>query len=133
MSAAGRPGILLMHPILDPGPAILAEAGEVLAYPANGPLDEASIPQAAERCVGSSSLLRDPIRGRVLSPPGLKFVSNVAVGFDNIDLGAATAHKVMVTTAPGVLDAATAAFAFSLLTATARRIAEADSSTRQGR
>jgi glyoxylate reductase len=122
-----------MHPILDPGPAILAEAAEVIAYPAGRPLDEASIRQAAEGCVGVVSQLMDPIRETVLSTPGLKIVSNVAVGFDNIDVAAATAHKVMVTNTPGVLDDATADFAFTLLMATARRIVEADNFTRQGR
>lgn len=132
MSAAGRPRILLMHPILDPGPAILAEAGEVIAYPPDRPLDEANIRQAAEGCVGIVSQLMDPIRETVLSSPGLKIVSNVAVGFDNIDVAAATAHKVMVTNTPGVLDDATADFAFTLLMSTARRIVEADNFTRQG-
>ncbi len=75
----------------------------------------------------------DPIRDTVLSTPGLKCVSNVAVGFDNIDLAAATSHKVMVTNTPGVLDDSTADFAFTLLMATARRIVEADSFTRSGR
>src|SRR5712664_1451186 len=133
MSAAGRPRILLMHPILDPGPAILAEAGEVVAYPANGPLDEAGIRQAAEGCVGIVSQLMDPIGDTVLSTPGLKIVSNVAVGFDNIDVAAATAHKVMVTNTPGVLDDTTADFAFTLLMTTARRVVEADPFTRQGK
>jgi len=133
MSTGGRPRVLLMHPILDPGPAILAEAAEVLAYPAEQPLDEASIRRAAEGCVGIVSQLMDPIRETVLSTPGLKIVSNVAVGFDNIDVPAATAHKVMVTNTPGVLDDATADFAFTLLMAAARRIVEADSFTRQGR
>jgi glyoxylate reductase len=122
-----------MHPILDPGPAILAEAADVLAYPAEQPLDEASIRRAAEGCVGIVSQLMDPIRETVLSTPGLKIVSNVAVGFDNIDVPTATAHKVMVTNTPGVLDDATADFAFTLLMAAARRIVEADSFTRQGR
>ncbi|OLB99446.1 MAG: hypothetical protein AUI15_09005 [Actinobacteria bacterium 13_2_20CM_2_66_6] len=122
-----------MHPILDPGPAILAEAAEVLAYPPNRPLDEASIRQAAEGCVGIVSQLMDPIRETVLSTPGLKCVSNVAVGFDNVDVAAATSHKVMVTNTPGVLDDSTADFAFTLLMATARRIVEADSFTRSGR
>ena len=121
-----------MHPILDPGPSILAEAAEVVAYPANRPLDEASIRQAAEGCVGIVSQLMDPIRDTVLSTPGLRCVSNVAVGFDNIDVAAATAHKVMVTNTPGVLDDATADFAFTLLMATARRVVEADSFTRTG-
>ena len=133
MSTGGRSRVLLMHPILDPGPAILAEAAEVVVYPAGQPLDEASIRAAAEGCVGIVSQLMDPIRETVLSTPGLKIVSNVAVGFDNIDVAAATAHKVMVTNTPGVLDDATADFAFTLLMAAARRIVEADSFTRQGR
>ena len=122
-----------MHPILEPGPTILAEAAEVIAYQAGGPLDEASIGKAAEGCVGIVSQLMDPIRETVLSTPGLKIVSNVAVGFDNIDVAAATAHKVMVTNTPGVLDDATSDFAFTLLMATARRIVEADNFTRQGK
>ena len=133
MSTGGRPRVLLMHPILDPGPAILAEAVEVIAYPAGQPLDEASIRRAAEGCIGIVSQLMDPIRETVLSTPGLKIVSNVAVGDDNIDVPAATAHKVMVTNTPGVLDDATADFAFTLIMATARRIVEADSFTRQGK
>jgi lactate dehydrogenase-like 2-hydroxyacid dehydrogenase len=75
----------------------------------------------------------DPIREAVLSLPGLKCVSNVAVGFDNVDVAAATAHKVMVTNTPGVLDDATADFAFTLLVTAARRIVEADNFTRSGR
>ena len=125
--------VLLMHPILDPGPSILAEAAEVVTYPPDRPLDEANIRQAAEGCVGIVSQLMDPIRDTVLSTPGLKCVSNVAVGFDNIDVPAATARKVMVTNTPGVLDDATADFAFTLLMAAARRIVEADSFTRSGR
>ena len=122
-----------MHPILDPGPALLAEAAEVVTYPPDRPLDEASIRQAAEGCVGIVTLLKDPIRETVLSTPGLKIVSNVAVGFDNIDIPAATTHRVMVTNTPGVLDDSTADFAFTLLMAAARRVVEADSFTRQGK
>jgi lactate dehydrogenase-like 2-hydroxyacid dehydrogenase len=122
-----------MHPILDPGPSILAEAAEVITYPPDRPLDEANIRQAAEGCVGIVSQLMDPIREAVLSLPGLKCVSNVAVGFDNVDVAAATAHKVLVTNTPGVLDDATADFAFTLLVTAARRIVEADNFTRSGR
>ena len=122
-----------MHPILDPGPSILAEAGEVVTYPPDRPLDEANIRQAAEGCLGIVSQLMDPIHDVVLSTPGLRCVSNVAVGFDNIDVAAATAHKVMVTNTPGVLDDATSDFAFTLLMATARRVVEADNFTRTGR
>ncbi len=132
MSTGGKPRVLLMHPILDPGRAVLAEVAEVIDYPSARPLDEPSIRQAAEGCVGIVTLLMDPIRETVLSTPGLKIVSNVAVGFDNIDVPAATAHKVMVTNTPGVLDETTADFAFALLMAAARRVVEADVFTRQG-
>ena len=132
MSTQGKPRVLLMHPILDPGPAILAEAAEVVPYPPDRPLDEASIRSHAEGCTGIVSQVMDPIRETVLSTPGLKVVSNVAVGYDNIDLAAATAHKVMVTNTPGVLDDTTADFAFTLLMATARRVVEADYFIRQG-
>ena len=129
----GKARVLLMHPILDPGPSILAEAAEVVTYPPDRPLDEASIRAAAEGCIGIVSQLMDPIRETVLSTSGLKIVSNVAVGFDNIDVPTATAHKVMVTNTPGVLDDATSDFAFTLLMSAARRIVEADAFTRQGR
>jgi len=133
VSTKGRPRVLLMHPILEPGPTILAEAAEVIAYPQDRPLDEASIRQAAEGCLGLVTQLMDPVRQTVLSTPGLRCVSNVAVGFDNIDVAAATANKVMVTNTPGVLDDATADFAFTLLMSTARRVVEADNFIRQGR
>ena len=132
MSTGGKPRVLLMHPILDPGPTILAEASEVVPYSPDLPLDEAYIRQAAEGCTGIVSQLMDPIREAVLSTPGLKIVSNVAVGYDNIDVAAATAHRVMVTNTPGVLDDSTSDFAFTLLMATARRVVEADYFTRQG-
>ena len=132
MSTQGKPRVLLMHPILDPGPAILAEAAEVVPYPPDRPLDEASIRSHAEGCTGIVSQVMDPIRETVLSTPGLKVVSNVAVGYDNIDVAAATVHKVMVTNTPGVLDDTTADFAFTLLMATARRVVEADYFIRQG-
>ena len=133
MSTGARPRILLMHPILDPGPAILAEAGEVISYPPDRPLDDESIRQAVEGCVGVVSQLMDPIREIVLSTPGLRIVSNVAVGYDNIDVATATAYNVMVTNTPGVLDDSTADFAFTLLMATARRVVEGDHYTRAGR
>jgi glyoxylate reductase len=121
-----------MHPILDPGPAILAEAAEVIAYPSNRPLDQQSIREVAEGCIGIVSHLKDPIGPVVLSMPGLRCVSNVAVGFDNIDVPTATANHVWVTNTPGVLDDATSDFAFALIIAVARRVVQADTFVRQG-
>jgi glyoxylate reductase len=60
-------------------------------------------------------------------------VSNVAVGYDNIDVAEATRRAVLVTNTPGILTETTADFAFALLMAAARRVVEADRYTRQGR
>jgi lactate dehydrogenase-like 2-hydroxyacid dehydrogenase len=64
--------------------------------------------------------------------PQLKAICNMAVGYNNIDLGAATAAGIMVTNTPGVLDDTTADLTWSLLMAAARRIAEADAYVRRG-
>jgi glyoxylate reductase len=121
-----------MHPIRDPGPAILSDAAEVVPYPSNRPLDQQSIRQAAEGCIGIVSHLKDPIGPVVLSTRGLHCVSNVAVGFDNIDVATATANHVWITNTPGVLDDATADFAFALIMAVGRRVVQGDTFVRQG-
>jgi lactate dehydrogenase-like 2-hydroxyacid dehydrogenase len=58
--------------------------------------------------------------------PQLKIVANVAVGYDNIDVAAATAAGVAITNTPGVLDRATADHTFALILAATRRITEGD-------
>jgi len=136
MSMERRPRVLLMHHILDPGPALLAEAPvEVIEYPKERTLSEEAIRGAVEAqgCQGILSQVMDPLRQTVLSTPGLRIVSNVAVGFDNIDLDAATRHGVMATNTPGVLTDTTADFAFTLMMAAARRVAEGDRFVRAGR
>ena len=58
--------------------------------------------------------------------PGLKVVANFGVGFNNIDVAAATARKIPVTNTPGVLTDATADMTFALLLAVARRLGEGE-------
>ena len=64
--------------------------------------------------------------------PELKIIANVAVGYDNIDLQAATAAGVTVTNTPGVLDRASADHTFALILAATRRITEGDRLIRSG-
>jgi glyoxylate reductase len=79
-------------------------------------------------------LLTNPIDAAVMdAAPGLKVIANMAVGFNNIDLGAATTRHIAVTNTPGVLTETTADFAWALLMAAARRVAEADRFTRAGK
>ena len=83
---------------------------------------------------GLVCLLTDRIDREIFeSNPNLKVVSNVAVGFDNIDVKAATAKKIMVTNTPGVLTETTADLTWALLLASARRICEAERFTRAGK
>jgi lactate dehydrogenase-like 2-hydroxyacid dehydrogenase len=64
--------------------------------------------------------------------PDLKVISNIAVGYNNIDLAACTKRGIRVTNTPGVLDDTTADLTWSLLMAAARRIAEGDAYVRAG-
>jgi glyoxylate/hydroxypyruvate/2-ketogluconate reductase len=64
--------------------------------------------------------------------PGLKVIANIAVGYNNIDVPAATQRGIRVTNTPGVLDDTTADLTWSLLMAAARRIAEGDAYVRRG-
>ena len=64
--------------------------------------------------------------------PALKVVSNVAVGFNNIDVAAARRRSIVVTNTPDVLTETTADFAWTLLMAAARRVVEADHVARSG-
>lgn len=64
--------------------------------------------------------------------PKLRIASNVAVGFDNIDVPACTKRGVVATNTPGVLDETTADFAWTLLMAVARRLVEGEALARSG-
>jgi gluconate 2-dehydrogenase len=65
--------------------------------------------------------------------PDLKICANMAVGFNNFDVPAMTARKVLATNTPDVLTETTADFGFALLMATARRISESEHYLRAGR
>ncbi|HVE42575.1 MAG TPA: D-glycerate dehydrogenase [Planctomycetota bacterium] len=65
--------------------------------------------------------------------PKLRVVSNVAVGYDNIDVAACTARGVIATNTPDVLTEATADLAWALLLAAARRVPEGDRYVRAGK
>src|SRR6516165_3143911 len=82
---------------------------------------------------GLICLLTEKINDELLrSAPKLRIASNVAVGYDNIDVDACTKRGVVVTNTPGVLDETTADFAWTLLMAVARRVAEGEALARSG-
>jgi glyoxylate reductase len=82
---------------------------------------------------GLICLLTEKVNEEFLrSAPKLRIASNVAVGYDNIDVDACTKRGVVVTNTPGVLDETTADFAWTLLMAVARRVAEGEALARSG-
>lgn len=90
-----------------------------------------------ERAIASDGilcLLSDPIDAVLIhSAPSLKVISQMAVGYDNIDIKAATQRGIPVGHTPGVLTNATADLTWALLMAAARRVLEGDRLIRSGR
>lgn len=85
-------------------------------------------------CDGLVSLLTDRIDAALMdAAPRLKVISNFAVGFNNIDVPAATARGICVGNTPGALTDATADLAFALLLTAARRVVEGVLDAKQGR
>lgn len=80
------------------------------------------------------TMLSDRIDERLINEANnLKIIANYAVGYDNIDIRAATSKGIVVTNTPGVLTDSTADMAWALLFAVARRIVEGDRLTRSGK
>jgi glyoxylate reductase len=111
----------------------LRERCNLTANPESRVLSKAELIAATTGMDGLLCLLTDTIDAEVLDiQPRLKVVSNYAVGFNNVDVPAATERGIPITNTPGVLTDTTADFAFALLMAAARRVAEGDRYTRAG-
>jgi len=83
---------------------------------------------------GLLSLLTDKVDAELMDrSPKLKVISNYAVGYDNIDVAAATKRGIVVGNTPGVLTDTTADLAFALIMAAARRVVEGDKMVRAGK
>jgi lactate dehydrogenase-like 2-hydroxyacid dehydrogenase len=89
--------------------------------------------QRLQGAAGAMATVMDKFDEPILARcPGLKVISNIAVGYNNVDVAACTKRGIRVTNTPGVLDDTTADLTWSLLMAAARRIAEGDAYVRAG-
>jgi glyoxylate reductase len=113
---------------------LLAEAVTIKVWPGElPPPPEVLLAEAAD-ADALLALLTDRIDAAIMAAaPRLRVISNMAVGYDNIDVEEASRRGILVTNTPGILTETTADFAFALLLAAARRVVEADRYTRQGR
>lgn len=118
-----------------PGSALerLAAEHEVEVWRGEEPPSRAELVERARDAEGLLSQLTERVDAELLERcPRLLAVSNYAVGFDNVDLAAATARGIPVGHTPGVLTEATADLTWALLLAGARRLREADAAVRAG-
>lgn len=114
--------------------SLIAREHQVETHDEDIPIDRRSLLAGVEGVEGLLCTITDRIDEELLHrAPGLKVIANNGVGFDHIDLDAATRRGVQVTNTPGVLTEATADLAFALILATGRRVVEGDRVTREGR
>ena len=130
-----RPRVFVARRIPDDGLEPVLAACDAVVWPDELPPPRAEILRAIEGCAGVLTLLTDRVDDEFLdrAGPGLRVVSNYAVGFDNVDVPACTARGVPVGNTPGVLTETTADLAWALLMAAARRLPEGDRYVRAGR
>ncbi len=118
-----------------PGDALdlLAQQADVEVWPGDLPPSPGELQRQAAASDALLTLLTDRIDAALLEQSGrLLVVSNMATGFDNIDIEAASRRAVLVTRTPGVLSETTADFAFALILAAGRRVVEANDYARRG-
>ncbi len=119
-----------------PGGAIdlLAQHTDLRLWEEELPPPRRELLRQAARCHGLLTLLTDRVDAELLEGAShLVVLSNMATGFDNIDVAAASQRSVLVTRTPGVLSETVADFTFALLLAAARRVTEADRYVRASR
>lgn len=130
-----KPKVFVTRLIPEKGLDLIREACDADVWQAELPPTRAELVRHVRGVDGFLCLLTEQIDGEVMDEAGpqLKVISNHAVGFDNIDVGAATARKIPVGNTPEVLTDATADFAFALMMAVARRIPEAERYVHDGK
>jgi glyoxylate reductase len=129
-----KPKVFVSRMIPQEGLDIVLAACDAEVNADDKPLSQAELIDRVKGKEGLLCLLTDDINDAVLgASPELRVVANVAVGYNNIDVSAATRRKIIITNTPGVLDDTTADFTWCLLLASARRLVEAERYTRAGK
>jgi glyoxylate reductase len=126
--------VAVTRKIPDAGLRPLQETSEIKLWDQELPPSPEELDGLLDGCDGAITLLTDRIDGPVLDRhPGLRVISNFAVGYDNIDVPAASERGVLVCNTPEVLTNATADHTWALLLAAARRIPESIAYVRDGK
>ena len=128
-----KPKIYVTRQIFDEAVDRLREATDMKYWDSEMPPPREELLREVQDIDGLFCLLTEKIDAELFdAAPNLRVVSNMAVGFDNIDVAEATKRGIPVGNTPGVLTETTADFAFALLMAAGRRVSEGDRYTRAG-
>ncbi len=121
--------------IADAGLRLVREACETDVWPEDGPPPRDELLRRVAGCDGILTLLSDRVDEELLEAagPGLRVVSNYAVGYDNVDVAACARRGIVVGNTPGVLTETTADLAWALMLAARRRVTEGDRFVRGGK
>jgi glyoxylate reductase len=129
-----KPRIFLTRAVPNPVTAALKKSFCLDANPHDRPLSRLELLRGMKRADGMIAMLSDTIdESMINAAPKLRIIANYAVGYNNIDVAAATRHGIAVTNTPGVLTEATADLTWVLILAVARRLPEGEALARSGR
>src|SRR5262245_54480783 len=125
--------VLITRPLFPEALDFLRAHAEVDANLHDRALSKQELIERARGVDGIVAMIADTFDTEVLnSVPTVRVVGSVAVGYNNIDVAAATRLGILITNTPGVVTESTADFAWALLMAAARRVAEGDRFVRSG-
>jgi len=128
-----KPKVLVTREVFDETLEYLGTHCEVDSNQKDVPLEPGELVRRLADKDGLMCCLTDRVDATLLAgAPRLKVVANIAVGYNNIDLAACSARRVMATNTPGVLDDSTADLAWTLMLGAARRITELERRVRNG-
>ena len=128
-----KPQVFVTRQIMQEALDLIDQSAEMEVWPDDDPPPPEILREKASRSDGILTNIMDQVDAPLLdAAPGLKVISQLAVGLDNVDVAEATRRGIPVGNTPGVLAKATADVAFALLMSAARRIGESERWVRNG-
>ena len=128
-----KPKVFLTRELPPESMKLLSEAADLTYNQEDRTLTKQEVIDGVQNADGLICLLNDNIDQEIItSGPNLRVIANFAVGYNNIDVEAATLRGLPVTNTPGVLTDSTADMAWALLMDAARRVSEGDRMVRTG-
>ena len=128
-----KPAVYVTRRIPEAALAPLRQQAELRCWDDDDPIPRAQLLREVRGCQGLLTMLTDRVNAELLNAaPELRVASNMAVGFDNLDIAELTRRGIPACNTPGVLNETSADLTFGLLLTAARRIVEADRFVRAG-